>query len=146
MRRVGAVLFTLVLSSGAAAPAHAQASAPAATPAVPALVTPAQAAAFLGDWTIAAEGAQGPVAVALTLKTDEDKVVGELTSEAMGRQTVTDITRTSDGLLLSYSFDYQGMPVPVALTLSASAGAVKASFSFAGGAYEMTGTATKKKP
>jgi hypothetical protein len=143
-------LAALVITSTTSA-ARAQTPAPAApaaapaAPAEPSALRAADAKALLGDWTIAAEGPQGPAAIALTLKADGDKTVGEISSDAMPATTITDITKAGDSVFLRYSFDYQGNAVPTVLTLTPSGETLTASFDFADGAYTMTGTASRKK-
>jgi hypothetical protein len=141
-------LAALVITSTSAARAQtpaAPAAAPAAPVAEPSALRAADAKALLGDWTIAAEGPQGPAAIALTLKADGDKTVGEISSDAMPPTTITDITKAGDSVFLRYSFDYQGNAVPTVLTLTPSGETLTASFDFAEGAYTMTGTASRKK-
>jgi hypothetical protein len=140
MMRTGVVcsLLALALSSTGVARISAQTPAPAAA-------TPESAAAFLGDWTLTANGDNGPATFALAVKTEAGKVVAEISSEIQPLTKVTDVTMSGSSLLLRYGFDYQGMAVPVALTLKADGEATAAIIDFADGAYRMTGTAVKKK-
>jgi hypothetical protein len=110
----------------------------------PAVATPESAAAFVGDWTLALEGPNGPGTFTLTVKVTEGKVTGEISSETQARQAITDITKSDTSLLLRYSFDYQGTPVAALVTLKPEGDKIGASIDFADGAYVMTGTATKK--
>jgi hypothetical protein len=130
----------------AAPPAQAAPAAPAApAPSAPAAATPENAAPFLGDWTLSTTGSNGPATTALSIKVDAGKVTAEVSSEAQGRIAVTDIKKAGPALTLSYGFDYQGMAIPVVITLTPAAEQVTAVFDFANGAYQMSGTATKKK-
>jgi hypothetical protein len=145
-------LLALALIPAGQTTAFAQAAAPAASssaaqnPAAPVAATPDNAAAFLGDWTLSAEGANGPATFALTLKNDAGKVAGEISSEMQPKTPISDIWKGANDLILRYSFDYQGMAVPVAITLTPGTGdKVDAQFDFADGAYQMLGSATKKK-
>ena len=109
-------------------------------------VSAADAAPFMGDWTLAMQGPNGPATLDLTVKIDKDKVVGEIKSDQMPLQAITDVTRAEKTLVLRYSFDYQGNQVPTAVSLTpAEGGKITAQIDFAGGAYLMTGTATKKE-
>lgn len=83
--------------------------------------------------------------MALTLKADGDKTVGQISSEVMAPTTITDITKAGDSVFLRYSFDYQGNTVPTVVTLTPSGETLTVSFDFADGAYTMTGTASRKK-
>jgi hypothetical protein len=147
---VSGVLFSgsLALFDAArvqAAPgAHAT---PAQTPAGPAALTPAQAAPFLGDWTLALQGPNGPASADLSVKTEQEKVVAELTMATMAPQAITNISLVEKSLSLAYSFDYDGNAVDAVVWLTPGAdGSVAAQIDFAGGAYVMSGTASKKQP
>ena len=107
-------------------------------------VTPADAAPFLGDWTLTMNGQNGPGVFTLKVKTEADKVSGEISSDQMALSPISDIRKSDKSLVLSYSFDYQGMPVSAVVTLTPVDDKVSASIDFAGGAYVMDGTATKK--
>ena len=110
----------------------------------PALATPENAAVFLGDWTLEANGQYGPASFTLTLKNTEGKVVGEISSATAPKQAITDITKAGTSLVLRYAFDYQGMPINTIIRLTPADGKVAADFDFADGAAQMSGTATKK--
>jgi hypothetical protein len=131
-------------AQAAAATQAPAAPAPAATAAAPA--TAESAAAFMGDWTITAEGANGPATFALAVKNTDGKVGAEISSEMQPLQAITDVTMSGTNLVLKYLFDYQGTPVPVVVTLKPADDKVAADLDFADGAYQMAGTATKKKP
>jgi hypothetical protein len=127
-----------------AAPAlsFAQSPAPAAATA-PAAVTPADAKPFLGDWTIAGESQMGPFVVNLSIKDDAGKVAATISSEIQPPTAVADITKGSNGLVLRYSFDFDGNSIPAVLTVAMKADKLDALFSFADGAFEMGGVGTK---
>jgi hypothetical protein len=111
----------------------------------PAVATPDNAASFIGDWTLSAQGDQGPAQFGLSIKVEEGKVVGSI---AMGQQAglpITDITLSGKTLVLRYDFDYQGMPIDAVVSLTPGGDKVALQVAFAGGAYSMSGTAEKKK-
>jgi hypothetical protein len=110
----------------------------------PAAATPETASTFLGDWTLDANGQYGPATFALTLKTAEGKVVGEISSQTSPKQAIADVTKAGTSLVLRYVLDYQGMPVNVIIRLTPAEGKITADFDFADGAAQMAGTATKK--
>jgi hypothetical protein len=130
-----AMLSATGVSEGSAVEFGSQAAGP---------VTPADAAGFVGDWSLALQGQNGPANFSLTVKVDKEKVVADLSSEMQPNQTITDISKSDKSLVLNYSFDYQGTPVPVTVTLTPEAEKITAVFDFAGGAYVMNGTGTKK--
>jgi hypothetical protein len=109
-------------------------------------LTAADLAPFLGDWALALEGPNGPGAFTLSVKLDKEKPSAELVSEAMGAQPITDIAKADKALALSYSFTWEGNAVDAVIKLTPAAeGKTSAQIDFAGGAYVMTGTATKKE-
>ena len=109
-------------------------------------VSAADAAPFIGDWTLALEGPNGPATFGLAVKAEQEKVSAELVSDAMGTQAITSIAKADKALVLSYSFTYDGNNVDAVIRLTPDAdGKMAAQIDFAGGAYIMTGTATKKE-
>lgn len=139
MRKVLGALLAGLLVCGSTldyADAAQQTSAPA---------TATEAKTFLGDWTLALEGPNGPGSFDLSVKEEDDKVVGEIATATMDTQKITDVARTAKGLTLSYWFTYDGNPVDAVVSLTpADDGKVFARIDFAGGAYTMTGQATRK--
>jgi hypothetical protein len=112
----------------------------------PAQATPADAAPFLGDWTLSLQGPNGPGAFELSIKADKEKVVAEIANANMPTQAITDIAKADKTLVLRYTFTYEGNPVDAAVSLTpGEEGKVNAQIDFAGGAYVMTGTAAKKE-
>ena len=109
-------------------------------------VTAAEAAPFLGDWTLAMQGPNGPGTFNLSVKVEDDKVVGEIGSDALPTQKVTSISKTEKSLVVNYSFPWEGNSIDAVVSLTPGTdGKVAAQIDFAGGAYTMTGTATKKE-
>ncbi len=109
-------------------------------------VSAADAAPFLGEWTLALQGPNGPGAFTLTIGAVGDKVTAEISSETLEKQPITTIAIRGKSLNLGYSFLYEGNPVDAVVTLTPDAeGKTAAQIDFAGGAYVMNGTATKKE-
>ncbi len=73
----------------------------------PAAATPENAASFIGDWTLSAQGDQGPAVFGLSLKVEDGKVVGSIAMGQQGSQPITDITLDGKTLVLKYNIDYQ---------------------------------------
>ena len=107
--------------------------------------TPENAASFIGDWTLAVEGAQGPAQIALTVKIDAGKVVASLAMGGQGGQAITDVSLNGKTLVLKYFIDYQGNSIDAVASLPPAGDKPPAHVAFAGGAYTRTGTAEKKK-
>jgi hypothetical protein len=148
MFRTVAVSSLLALALIPAGQTTASAQAPAAAPAAPnsaapVAATPENAAAFIGDRPLRADGANGPATFNLTVKNDAGKVVGEISSEMQPKTPITDVWKGAKDLTLRYNFDYQGMSVPVVVTLTPGADKTDALIDFADGAYQMAGTAKK---
>jgi hypothetical protein len=109
-------------------------------------VTAADAAPFIGDWTLTLEGQNGPAAFDLAVKVEKDKVVGEITHPGAPARPITDVSKADRSLVMSYSFDYEGNAVDAVVRMTpADEGKTNAEISFAGGAYVMSGTAAKKE-
>ena len=62
--------------------------------------TAAEAAPFLGDWTLELQGPNGPATMNLSVKVENDKVVGEIGNDATGTQKIASIAKTDKGLAL----------------------------------------------
>ena len=108
--------------------------------------TAADAAPFLGDWTLALQGPNGPASFNLSVKVEDDKVVGEIGSDALPVQKITSISKTDKSLVLNYSFPWEGNAIDAVVSLvPGTDGKTAAQIDFAGGAYTMTGTATRKE-
>jgi hypothetical protein len=107
--------------------------------------TPADAAPFVGDWTLTLQGPNGPATFALSVSVEKEKVAGEISSEQLPKQPISTISLADKTLVLDYSFTWEGNPVPTVVSLTPAAeGKTTAQIDFAGGAYIMTGTAVKK--
>ena len=108
--------------------------------------TAADAAPFVGDWSLTLQGPNGPGAFDLSVKVEGEKVLAEIASEQLPKQPITSITMADKTLVLGYSFTWEGNPVEAVVSLTPAAeGKTTAQIDFAGGAYVMTGTATKKE-
>jgi hypothetical protein len=109
-------------------------------------ITPADAAPFLGEWTLALQGPNGPGTFSLRVDVEKEKVVAEISNEQMPKQAISDISVVKKSLVLGYSFTWEGNPVSAVVMLTpAEDGKTNAQIDFAGGAYIMTGPATKKE-
>jgi hypothetical protein len=128
------ITFAVVPASGQSAPQQA--------PVAP-TVTPADAKPFVGNWSITGESPMGPFAMALLVAVEQGAVVATISSDMQQPTRITNITRTGDRLVLTYSFDYEGNSIPAILTLVPKGEALDAAFSFADGAFEMGGVAKR---
>ena len=124
----------LVLAS--AVPAHARAGLPAA-----------EAAAFIGAWTLGLDTPEGPMEMSLDLTDESGNVAASVTvpdGPIAGTTIIKDISRDADKLVLRYMINYQGMDIDAEIALVPVGEQCKAAFSFAGGQFMVDGTASKK--
>lgn len=144
MRRVvlASTLLTVGLAAGAVLSAPVVASAQTTSATVPA--TPAEAAPFLGDWTLTMQGPDRAATFDLTVRVDGEKVVGDISAAEMAKEFIPESWMAEKTLKLKYTFNYQGNPIDGVISLTPGADKVDAQIDFAGGAYLMTGTAAKK--
>lgn len=139
------VIASTALVAGLLGPSDATAGQAAAAPST-APVSAADAAPFIGEWTLTLQGPDRAGTFDLAVKVEKDKVVGEITHPGTPMQPITDVTKADRSLVLNYSFIYEGNPVDAAVQLTpAPEDKMNAQISFAGGAYVMSGTAAKKE-
>ena len=108
-------------------------------------IAPADLAPFLGEWTLNLSGPNGPATMVLSIRNEKDKAAGDLSSDAMPKQAISDFSMSEKTLVMNYSFTWEGNPVSAVISMTPSPdGPPKAQIDFAGGAYVMTGTAAKR--
>jgi hypothetical protein len=140
------VIVSTALVAGVLSPSDVAADPTASAAQSAVLVTAADAAPFIGDWTLNLQGQNGPAVLDLAVKVEKDKVVGEITGPGGAMLPIADVTKADKNLVLSYSFNYEGNAVDAVARLTpAPEGKMSAEISFAGGAYVMSGSATKKE-
>jgi hypothetical protein len=139
MKRLNLVVIVTALWMSVTLPAAAQNNAKAVA------ATPQNAAAFLGEWAITANGSYGDITATLVLKAADGKVAGEIT-DTNGKHQLSDISKSGDALVAYYVFDYNGMPIDAVVTVAPNEKEKRtdAYFEFANGAAQFAGTATKK--
>ena len=108
-------------------------------------VKPEDATKFIGGWALGMESPQGNMTMNLTVKDDNGKVAGSITSDlAPEPQVITDVAKAGEALVLKYSLDFQGQAIPAKITLTPDGDKMKVDFDFADGQFVLPGTATKK--
>ena len=123
---VGQQPGVLVLASSASLQSAPATSSPAASgsPAAPGGVPagPADAAPFMGDWSIPVTTTFGSYAGHITMKVEENTVVALLSGDVVPEQRTTDIVKAERGITIRAKMDYQGLlvekPTPVAVTVT----------------------------
>ena len=133
-RMLGAAAVVLVCAlSGSALQAQASA------------LPVADAAKFMGTWTLTLDSPMGPFALNASFTDAEGKVACELTSDVFPPQKVTDITKAANDLVLKYQGDFQGQAFAAKVTLTPlEEGKVGVSFDIADGQFMMSGVGVKK--
>jgi hypothetical protein len=108
-------------------------------------VVAADAKPFIGGWTLGMETPQGALSMDLTVKEQDGKVTGQITSQlAPEPQAITDVTKSGTSLVLKYQLDFQGTAIPAKITMTPAGDKMGVSFDFADGQFTVDGTATKK--
>lgn len=130
-RLIGTVALAFVLASGVIS---AQA------------LSPADAGAFMGSWTLALDTPQGSFEQSLVLKDEGGKVVAEMSSQMQPDvQKVTDVSKKGDDLMLKFSGNFQGNPFDAVITMTPDGtDKCKVTFDVNSGMFTMSGTGTKK--
>ena len=137
----------------AAAPkaAPSKAAAPKAAATAPVPVTPADMASMMGTWTIPLETPTGRLVASLVFRVEAGKVVAGISAPQFPEQKMSSVTKSGQVFTLRASMDYQGPlaaysgPVSMVMTLTPKGPDYVAWLDFNSAAYQIGGTATKKK-
>ena len=106
-------------------------------------VTPADAKAFIGTWSIDVDAGGAPTTVGLTVKQDGGKVTAAVGGGDIPVAKVKEITKKGSSLVMNYDADVQGAVTPIILTVEANGDKLTASFDVGGQA--LPGTGARKK-
>ncbi|HKT79569.1 MAG TPA: hypothetical protein VJP86_05080 [Vicinamibacterales bacterium] len=107
---------------------------------------PEDAAKFIGGWALGLDTPQGAMTMTLTVKNDDGKVVGSIVSDlAPEPQTITDITKDGESLVLKYMLDFQGQGIPAKIVMTPAGDAMGANFDFADGQFVLPASSVTKK-
>jgi hypothetical protein len=106
----------------------------------------ADATAFLGGWELGLDTPQGAMTMELTVKDSGGKVQASISAPPVMPQSqeITDISNDKGTLILKYVLEVQGMQIPAVISIIPDGDKWKANFDFAGGQFNVDGTATKK--
>ena len=77
-----------------------------------------EASAFVGDWALSMNSPQGSFDMSLSVKDVGGKVAAQISSDLQGAQTITEISRSRDKLVLTYDSDFEGQVLDVVVTLT----------------------------
>src|SRR3954467_2964340 len=107
-------------------------------------VTAAQAAPFLGDWTVSTSSAAlGAQTYQVAVPRSGEAIRATVKAESQPAVNVSDIRVSGKSLVLAYAASYPGMAIPTVLILTPDGGSLRADLSIMDGQLEMSGTATK---
>ena len=134
--RRGSLPLTFAVLIAAASSAFAQTA-----------VTPADAAKFMGEWTLSFEGGpQGAFTINVSVKEDNGQLAPEVSSDFDATPIkVKDISKAGDSLVLKYMAGPNG-EFAIKLTLTPDGDdKLKGSVEAGDGQFSMSGTGVKKK-
>jgi hypothetical protein len=106
-------------------------------------VTPAQAAPFLGRWTVTTTGAMGAQTYEVAIAEAAGAVKASVKAPNQPETPVTALRLSGRSLVLSYSTSYPGMAIPTVLILTPDGTGLRADLSLMDGQFEAAGTASK---
>src|SRR5678815_2049986 len=66
-------------------------------------VSAAEAGPFLGDWTLALQGPNGPGSCQVSVRVEKEKVAAEISSDELAKQPISTISLAGTNLTLSYT-------------------------------------------
>ena len=109
-------------------------------------LSPVDAGAFMGSWTLALDTPQGSFEQSLVLKDEDGKVIAEISNQMQPDvQKVTDVSKKGDDLMLKFSGNFQGNPFDAVITMTPDGtDKCKVMFDVNSGMFTMNGTGTKK--
>jgi hypothetical protein len=110
----------------------------------PGPLSTADAGKFMGAWLVTLESPQGPFAMTMTLTDADGKVACELTSDIMPAQKVSDVSKSTNDLVLKYQGDFQGQAFAAKMTLTPVDDKLAVTFDVNDGQFMMSGVGVKK--
>ncbi len=99
-----------------------------------------EASAFVGDWTLSMDEGFD---MSLMVKDLGGKVAAQISNDFQGTETVTNISKSGDKLVLTYDSEFEGQVFDVVVTLTPNGDKLTVAMDFAGGQFVMGGTGTK---
>jgi hypothetical protein len=110
-------------------------------------LAPADAADFMGVWTLSLESPQGTFEQTLTVKEEEGRVVAEISSQMQPEaQKITSVAKDAANLVLKFSGNFQGNPFDATITITPDgADKAKVMFDVNNGMFAMPGAGTRTK-
>jgi hypothetical protein len=114
-----------------------------ASQAAPSTITPAQAAAFIGDWTAPVTSQMGPATYTVSVKVEGGKLIATVGGGMFPPATASDVYLSGKNLFVKYASNFQGMSIPGLIALTPDGQDMLMTISILDGQMEMAGRATK---
>ena len=101
-----------------------------------------EAEAFIGDWNLPMDSEFGSFELLLEIHDQDGRVAANIGAPDFGMQSVTDITKSGETLILNYDTDAQGQLISVTVTLEHDGENILFQLDAAEGAFSVGGTGT----
>ena len=102
-----------------------------------------EAEAFIGDWNLPMESEFGSFELLLEIYDQDGRVAANIGAPDFGMQSVSDITKSGESLILNYDTDAQGQLISVTVTLERDGENILFQLDAAEGAFSIGGTGTR---
>lgn len=99
--------------------------------------------AFIGDWNLPMDSEFGSFELLLEIHDQDGRVAANIGAPDFGMQSVTDITKSGETLILNYDTDAQGQLISVTVTLEHDGENILFQLDAAEGAFSVGGTGTR---
>jgi hypothetical protein len=132
-------------------PAAGKAAPAATTAGAAAPVTPADVAPLMGTWILPLETPTGRLVANVVFRTEAGKVVAAVSAPEIPEHKTSDVTKRGQVVTIRLTADYSGSlsaysgPVTMVMRLTPKGQDYSAFLDFNNAAYQISGTATKKK-
>jgi hypothetical protein len=102
-----------------------------------------EAEAFIGDWNLPMDSEFGSFELLLEIHDQDGRVAANIGAPDFGMQSVSDITKSGETLILNYDTDAQGQLISVTVTLEHDGENILFQLDAAEGAFSVGGTGTR---
>ena len=102
-----------------------------------------EAEAFIGDWNLPMDSEFGSFELLLEIHDQDGRVAANIGAPDFGMQSVSDLTKSGETLILNYDADAQGQLISVTVTLERDGENILFQLDAAEGAFSVGGTGTR---
>ena len=102
-----------------------------------------EAEAFIGGWNLPMDSEFGSFELLLEIHDQDGRVAANIGAPDFGMQSVSDITKSGETLILNYDTDAQGQLISVTVTLERDGENILFQLDAAEGAFSIGGTGTR---